>query len=96
MANNGLDSSDLDKITSFTTLRYLSLAYNKIDNVSSLENLKYLTELRLHNNQISDVRPLKKMIYMEALYPVSYTHLDVYKRQTPLRSVEGIAKRVKP
>ena len=68
LANNGLDSSDLDKITSFTTLRYLSLAYNKIDNVSSLENLKYLTELRLHNNQISDVRPLKKMIYMEALY----------------------------
>lgn len=68
LANNGLESSDLDKVTTFTTLRYLSLAYNKIDDVSALENLKYLIELRLHNNQISDVRPLKKMIYMQALY----------------------------
>ena len=68
LAGNGLTSDDLEKISNFTYLSYLSLAYNNIDDVSALTDLKYLRELRLHHNNITDVRPLKKMIYMQALY----------------------------
>lgn len=55
-------------VAKFPFLIYLSLANNDISSIASLSNMKYLEELRLQGNRISDVRPLKKMINLKALY----------------------------
>ena len=67
LCSNGI--SDLAPLEGLVKLRELNLESNRIHNLSYLKGLTGLNVLLLSENQISD------------LTPVSYTHLDVYKRQ---------------
>ena len=68
LSNNGLDSNDIENLSSFRYLRYLSLADNKITSITPLRNLTNLMELRLQNNQITNVRDLQLLNNLWALY----------------------------
>ena len=51
----------------FEELKHLNLNNNKIEDISSLSELKGLLYLRLCNNKIKDVTPLKKLTKLNSL-----------------------------
>ncbi len=68
LGNNGLTGEDLAQLRGFTYLNYLSLANNKIEDISNLSVLVNLTELRLQHNLLTDVSALQPLKHLRALY----------------------------
>ena len=68
LSHNQLTSSAISEVGSCEFLTYLSLADNKLDDISTLSKLSAIKELRLQENQITDVKPLKDLTSVKALY----------------------------
>ncbi|MDR1135731.1 MAG: InlB B-repeat-containing protein [Clostridiales Family XIII bacterium] len=68
LSDNLLDSDDLADFKDFKLLKLLSLANNNITSLENIKNNRTLLELRLQGNQISDVRDLRLMTALQALY----------------------------
>lgn len=67
LSNNGLTNEDLEQLTEFKYLTYLSLADNDISSIRALEPMTSLVDLRLQNNHISDITPLANMTNLAIL-----------------------------
>ncbi len=52
---------------SFPSLKYLSLEYNKIEDLSPLSNLRNLKILEVNDNLISNIEPLKSLVNLSKL-----------------------------
>lgn len=68
LANNELESDDLETISGFEFIQYLSIAHNEIDDLTELNGLRYMLELRAHDNQIDSVAPLQHMSSLTKLF----------------------------
>ena len=82
---NNLQGTLPQEIGNLIYLRKMNLGFNKLAGTlpSSIKNLKDLKNLELFMNGFDGAIPteLGELKNLETLVPVSYTHLDVYKRQ---------------
>ena len=63
----GRDIKDLTGLQYATSLGYLDLCVNQIENLQPLEGLIHLTQLSLCGNQISDISPLANLTNLRGL-----------------------------
>ena len=82
-------------VTDMESLLYLYASYRDIKMLTGLEYAVNLEGLYLDYNQLTDISALSGLVNLRSLYldynPVSYTHLDVYKRQAMKRSASATA-----
>ncbi|MGI1658545.1 MAG: cell wall-binding repeat-containing protein [Desulfitobacterium sp.] len=68
LRNNFLVGSKLAPLQKLSNLQSLSLAFNDLDQVTSLKSLNNLTYLELQGNNILDYAPLKDMTRLTSLF----------------------------
>ena len=68
IGGNQINNSEVELLTKFKQLKWLSLYTNKISNITPLANLKKLEGLWLTNNQIRDVSPLAGLVNLKTLH----------------------------
>ena len=84
--SNSYNLNDISKVAQLINLKKINLSNTSVREISALKGLKNLTYVNLNNTQVNteDRFSLFKTddVSIEAgTEAVSYTHLDVYKRQ---------------
>lgn len=78
---------DISALAELTTLTWLDLSNNRIDDFSPLAGLTNLTELNLSNNDNGDVRALSGLTHLKKLYltenPVSDEQIEALQAALP-------------
>jgi uncharacterized repeat protein (TIGR02543 family) len=82
LSDNMLESDDLVNFSKFKVLKFLSLADNNIDSIANLKDNRTLLELRLQGNYITNVRDLRLMTGLQALYLGRNKLFNVYSGGT--------------
>ena len=67
LSNVRLKAGDFSPLRQMTSLTFLDLSHNKIDNVSFLGQLTNITQLYLGWNNIKDISPLADLVHLSAL-----------------------------
>jgi Leucine-rich repeat (LRR) protein len=78
--------SDISPLKNLTSLTYLSLGCNNINNVTPLCNLTDLENLRLNGNQISDITTLANLTNLKSLDLASNQISDI----APLKILDNL------